>query len=63
MSDCRIIIELDYEPTLDDTSYPIDITTKFEAMEFDMNAWEDGVLGLADLVEFADEVDVKVVKL
>lgn len=59
MSDSRIVIEIDYEPTL--SSYPAGVKTKVAAMEADVAAYHDGTFGVIDLVDFGD-AEVRVEK-
>jgi hypothetical protein len=59
--DPRIQIHLDYEPMLD--CYPEEVASKKEAMEYDIQAFREGAIGMADLTEFAEEVTVTLVEV
>lgn len=59
MRDARIVIEIDYEPMLDGSSYPAGVKDKLDAMKADVEAYEDGTFGLSDLITFGD-ADVRV---
>ncbi|AEK10009.1 hypothetical protein FDH96_gp098 [Mycobacterium phage Rey] len=58
MSDARIVLTIDYEPNLD--HYPEHITTKREAMEFDVAQMRAGEVGDLELVDYAESVDWRV---
>lgn len=59
MRDARILITVDYEPNLD--HYPSDITTKREAMEYDVARMLDGNIDDLELLSYADCLDWEVV--
>ncbi|ASR75944.1 hypothetical protein J4U02_gp096 [Mycobacterium phage Aziz] len=59
MSDARIVLTIDYEPNLD--HYPDHITTKRDAMEFDVQQVLDGNVSDEDLFSAADCLDWEVV--
>lgn len=54
----RIRLTIDYSPRLGD--YPDDVTTKKEAMEFDLNQVYAGSINPADLLEFADDISYEI---
>ena len=59
--DPRVQIHVNWGPNLE--YYPNGVTSKKEAMEFDVQSLHNGALGLADLLEFADDVTVTVVEV
>jgi hypothetical protein len=63
MSDSRIVIEIDYEPTLD--CYPADVTTKLRAMEADVDEYHAGNISASELLDYAFDsgIDIRVEKL
>lgn len=59
--DARIVLTLDYEPTLD--CYPDHVKTKADAFRFDIQSVLDRHMSVDDLLEFADCIDYEVAEI